>query len=71
LQEILALTDVVNEKKTMFGHEPNLRFDVVMADRTYELLASNDQTKVHVLQTRVSLKDNILRHPLTSVPSAL
>jgi len=49
LQEILALTDVVTEKKKMFGHQPHLRFDVVMADRSYELLAPNDQTKVCAL----------------------
>lgn len=40
------MADVVSEKKTLFGHEPRLRFDVVMADRTYELLAPDDQTKV-------------------------
>lgn len=50
MQEILSLNDEVTEKKSLFGHHPHLRFDVVMADRTYELLAPDDKTKADWLQ---------------------
>jgi len=46
VMEILELRDTVDEKRSMFGGpDPALRFDVVLKDRTYELLAPNAYTK--------------------------